>query len=146
MHATLKRMAVEISLEYVGDLRTRAVHGPSRTSLVTDAPVDNHGKGESFSPTDLVATALGSCMLTLMGIAAQAREVDIRGTQVKVEKHMVADPNRRIARLPAEISIPKFVAPEHRRALEHAAETCPVRLSIHPRIDVPLRFAWSEES
>lgn len=144
MGATLIRMAIEIFLEYEGELRTRAVHGPSSTTLVTDAPVDNHGRGESFSPTDLVATALGSCMLTLMGLAARARDLDISGTRVRIEKHMVADPQRRIERLPAQIEVPRPIPPEHRAALEHAAETCPVRLSIHPRIDVPLQFAWTD--
>ena len=92
-------MSVKISCEYLGDLRVRATHGPSGTVLHTDAPVDNHGKGESFSPTDLTATSLATCIMTILGIQAKGLELDFRGLRVDVEKHMTAQPPRRIAKL-----------------------------------------------
>lgn len=137
--------AVEIRLSYQGGLRVQATHGPSGTGLATDAPVDNHGRGESFSPTDLLATALGACMLTLMGITAERLGVDLRGTRVLVEKHMVADPFRRVARLPSVIHVPAHVTEEQRKQLEHAARTCPVHQSLDPRIDRPVQFVWAAE-
>ena len=90
---------VQINVTYQGGLRCQAVHGPSGTTLVTDAPVDNHGKGESFSPTDLVATALGACIPTVMGIVAEREKIDLTGMRVTVQKEMSAEPPRRIARL-----------------------------------------------
>src|SRR5579862_8805022 len=97
---------VQIDIEYQGDLRNDAVHQPSGTHLKTDAPKDNMGKGESFSPTDLVATALGTCMMTLMGIAARSMNVNLSGTRVTVQKEMVATPMRRIGKLGVKISVP----------------------------------------
>src|SRR5271168_3260654 len=97
---------VEIAIVYKGELRCVATHQPSNTALMTDAPKDNHGKGESFSPTDLVATALGTCMLTIMGIAAQTMQVDLTGTKVVVHKEMVAQPTRRIGKLTVKIDVP----------------------------------------
>ncbi len=97
---------VTISVVYQGDLRTQASHGPSHSTLVTDAPVDNQGKGASFSPTDLVATALATCMLTTMGIVAKRHGWVLDGATATVEKHMVADPERRIGRLPVTIRVP----------------------------------------
>ena len=134
---------VSIDIVYQGELRCRATHGPSGGQLVTDAPVDNHGKGESFSPTDLVATALGTCMLTIMGIFAQRHEIDLRGTTVTVQKEMTAVPPRRIARLTTEMRIP--LPPEHpqRAAIERAALTCPVHQSLHPDVEKPVNFVWS---
>ena len=98
---------VEMTLVYEGQLRCAATHGPSGTTLVTDAPVDNHGRGESFSPTDLLATALGSCMLTYVGLAATKHGWQLEGTRLTVKKEMVADPLRRIGRLSVEIRLPK---------------------------------------
>src|SRR5436190_3798228 len=103
-------MAVEIDVVYQGELRCVAKHGPSKTELTTDAPVDNHGKGESFSPTDLVATALGSCILTTMGIVAQRHNIDLTGTRVHVVKEMVQQPIRRIGALPVKLVFPAAVA------------------------------------
>jgi len=100
---------VEIELVYEAGLRTRASHGPSGAALETDAPVDNHGRGESYSPTDLVATALGGCMLTVMGILAERHSWPLDGTRVRIEKHMVAEPLRRIGRLLAEIDFAKGI-------------------------------------
>ena len=99
-------MSVEIDVVYEGQLRCRATDGPSRAQLTTDAPVDNHGKGESFSPTDLVATALGTCMTTLMGIVADRNKLDIAGTKVHVIKEMVQEPVRRIGTLRVAIRVP----------------------------------------
>jgi uncharacterized OsmC-like protein len=133
---------IEIHIDYQGDLRTHAVHGPSQTELITDAPVDNQGKGESFSPTDLVATALGTCMITIMGIVAKRKERDLRGMKLRVEKHMSADAPRRIVRLPVTIEVP--LPPDHsdRALLEASALGCPVFRSVHPDIDKPVTFVW----
>ncbi|MFO1019475.1 MAG: OsmC family protein [Planctomycetales bacterium] len=141
-------MGVEINVVYQGQLRCEATHAPSRNTLVTDAPVDNHGKGESFSPTDLVATGLGACMLTIMGIVAQRHELDITGTTVKVIKEMAAQPARRIGKLEVTITIPadkaaKLTA-EQRQRLETGALTCPVHHSLHPDIEKPVKFIWGE--
>jgi putative redox protein len=135
---------VQIDSVYQGDLRTVATHGPSQQQLVTDAPVDNHGKGESFSPTDLVATALGSCMLTVMGIYAQRHEIDLKGTTVSVQKEMTSEPPRRIAKLTTEIrfSLPK--THPQRETLERIALTCPVHQSLHPDVQKPVQFIWQE--
>ncbi|MCA9727204.1 MAG: OsmC family protein [Candidatus Eisenbacteria bacterium] len=135
-------MAVEVTFVYEGNLRTRATHGPSETELVTDAPVDNHGRGESFSPTDLVATALGTCMLTTMGIYAQTHGLDLTDASAVVRKEMVADPLRRVAALPTRIVVPRPIPPHHREALERVARECPVMQSVHPRIDKPILFEW----
>jgi putative redox protein len=135
---------VEIDITYEGGLRCAAVHGPSGTTLRTDAPKDNMGKGESFSPTDLVAAALGTCMMTIMGIAARTMEVDLTGARVKVVKDMATAPARRIARLKVEISIPRALTPDQRRHLESAAHACPVSKSLHPDVDAPVTFRWGE--
>jgi putative redox protein len=135
-------MSVQIDISYEGGLRCAAVHAPSKTRLLTDAPVDNHGKGESFSPTDLVATALGTCMLTIMGIFAERHAIDLRGTTVTVLKEMAAAPIRRIARLASEIRVPLPESHPQREALERAALTCPVHQSLHPDVEKPVRFVW----
>lgn len=134
---------VEIGIVYEGKLRCIAKHGPSGTVLSTDAPVDNMGRGESFSPTDLVATALGSCMLTIMGILAQRHELNITGTTVTVTKEMTATPPRRIARLGVTINVPAKLSDEDRKRLENGALTCPVHKSLHPDIEIPIRFNWA---
>src|SRR5882724_5013288 len=105
---------VEIKIIYEGQLRCQAVHGPSGTALTTDAPKDNMGKGESFSPTDLMATALGTCILTTMGILAQRHNIDISGTTIRVEKHMITTGLRRIGRLPVEVRFPRQLPDEDR--------------------------------
>ena len=133
---------VAIQLEYQGDLHCRAVHGPSGTELTTDAPKDNQGRGESFSPTDLVATALGSCMLTVMGIMARTLEVDITGTTATVEKEMASEPVRRIQRLSVSIHVPHALSDKSKQCLERAAHTCPVHKSLHPDVQAPISFTW----
>ena len=119
-----------------------AGHGPSGAAILTDAPVDNHGRGESYSPTDLVATALGTCMLTVMGIVARKRDWSFQGATAAVEKGMVADPARRIGRLAVEIRVPGAWDADQRRTLEEAARGCPVFRSVHPDIEIPVRFHW----
>lgn len=133
---------VSIQLEYQGDLHCKAVHGPSETELFTDAPKDNQGRGESFSPTDLVATALGSCMLTTMGILARTLNLSITGTTATVEKEMTSVPSRRIQRLTARIHMPHALGEEDRLKLRRAAETCPVARSLHPDVEQVVEFTW----
>lgn len=133
---------VEIRIEYEGGLRCSAVHGPSGARLSTDAPVDNHGRGQSFSPTDLTATSLGVCMLSVMGIVAERHGWNMTGAGATVEKSMVADPVRRIARLAVRIRVPGIVDPRQREALERAAATCPVHESLSPAVEVSVVFEW----
>jgi putative redox protein len=133
---------VAIQVEYQGDLHCKAVHGPSGTVLTTDAPKDNQGRGESFSPTDLVATALGSCMLSVMGIMARSLNIDIAGTTANVEKEMANAPARMIHRLAVKIHVPHTLSEEHKQRLENAARTCPVHKSMHPDVQMPLEFTW----
>ena len=133
---------ISIQFEYEGDLHCKVVHGPSGTELFTDAPKDNQGRGESFSPTDTVATALGSCMLTTMGILAQTLNLDITGSTATVEKEMTSVPSRRIQRLSVRIHVPQAFGEEDRLKLQRAAETCPVMKSIHPDIEVPFEMTW----
>lgn len=132
---------VEIQVQYRGELRCAAEHGPSGQTLTTDAPVDNHGRGEAFSPTDLVGTALGTCMLTLMGIAARGRDWNLEGARARVTKSMAANP-RRIARLEVEIEVPAALPEEARRVLEEAARSCPVHATLRPETEIPIRFRW----
>ena len=134
---------VEIDIVYNGELRCLATHQPSGTVLATDAPKDNHGKGESFSPTDLVATALGTCMLTIMGIAAQSMQIDLTGTKVVVRKEMAAKPARRIGTLAVTIDVPLSLGEAQRQKLINAAMTCPVHKSMHPDIQMPIDFRWA---
>ena len=133
---------VRIQTEYQGDLHCTSVHTPSKTELSTDAPVDNQGRGESFSPTDLIATSLGTCMLTTMGIVARTLDFDLTGATVTVEKEMSSTPPRRISRLNVAIRVPRTTSPENQQRLENAAHTCPVKKSIHPEIETPIEFVW----
>lgn len=140
-------MSVEMTIVYEGNLRCRATHGPSRVELVTDAPVDNHGKGESFSPTDLVGTALGACILTTMAIVAERNKLDLTGTTVKVVKEMVTQPVRRIGALRVTLAVPAEKAANlsesDREKLTHAAEHCPVHRSLHPDVAAPITISWA---
>lgn len=133
---------VEIQTRYEGSLRSSAVHGPSRTRLVTDAPVDNQGRGESFSPTDLVATALGTCILTTMGIVAERHGWRMEGSEAIVVKHMVADPARRIGRLVVTIRMRGDFDARARETLERTALTCPVHKSLAATVEIPITFEW----
>jgi putative redox protein len=133
---------VRIQTEYQGDLHCTSVHTPSKTELATDAPVDNQGRGESFSPTDLIATSLGTCMLTTMGIVARTLNFDLAGATVTVDKEMTSTPPRKINRLIVAIRVPRTTSPENQQRLENAAHTCPVKKSIHPDIEIPIDFVW----
>ncbi|MFT4649388.1 MAG: putative redox protein [Glaciecola sp.] len=133
---------VQSEITYQGQLRTQATHGPSEASILTDAPVDNRGKGEAFSPTDLVGVALGSCILTLMGITAQDNGWDLGETRVSVSKHMKAQPMRHIARLDLELRIPGEWSEQQREALESSARGCPVMASLGECVTVNLNFQW----
>lgn len=133
---------VEITVNYEGELRCSATHGPSGRILQTDAPVDNNGKGETFSPTDLMATALGSCMATIMGIVAQRREISLEGLSIKVQKHMSEDMPRRIAKLPVEITMPMSEDSPFKDLMVNAALTCPVHKSLREDIEVPITWIW----
>ncbi len=133
---------VSIQFEYQGDLHCQAVHGPSRTALTTDAPKDNHGRGETFSPTDLVATALGSCMLTTMGILARTLNIDMAGSTATVEKEMASSPFRMVHQLTVKIRVPQAVSQENQTKLEQAALTCPVAKTLNPSVEIPTAFTW----
>jgi uncharacterized OsmC-like protein len=134
---------VTLSTIYEGGLRCRATHGPSGTTLITDAPVDNHGKGESFSPTDLVATALGACMMTIMGIVAERHGLDLAGMKAETVKEMSKEPPRRIAGLRTRLTVPLPAHHPQRQLLEQAAHTCPVHKSLDPSIDAAIEFVWA---
>jgi putative redox protein len=133
---------VRIDVVYEGNLRTTATHVPSGAKLATDAPKDNEGLGETFSPTDLVATALGTCMLTTMGILAKRKGIRIEGAGVSVEKHMVADPLRRVGRLTVRFDLPGALSADERKILENAALTCPVHRSLRADVDIPVEFRY----
>ncbi len=133
---------VEISVRYTGDLHCAATHGPSKTEIATDAPTDNKGKGESFSPTDLVATALASCMATTVGIAAQDHGLDLKGMTVKIGKEMSKDAPRRIVALPSEVHFPLPPNTPQRALLEQVVLNCPVHKSLPPEIERPTKFFW----
>jgi len=137
---------VSTQVLYEGDLHCQATHGPSSNQLTTDAPVDNHGRGESFSPTDLVGTALGTCILTVMDIAARKRGLDLTGARATVEKTMATAPVRRIAKLAVEVHLPSSPSAEDRAFLEQVARTCPVEKSLHPDVEVPVTIHWGSAS
>jgi putative redox protein len=135
---------VRIDVSYCGDLRCEAEHGPSHMRLMTDAPVDNQGRGEAFSPTDLVATALGTCVSTIMGIYARRQGLSLAGLRVAVDKEMSAVSPRRISRLTLTIDMPAELAPKDRQALERCLENCPVRLSLHPEVVIAATFRYPD--
>lgn len=126
---------------YLGDLRTTSIHLQSGTEIVSDAPLDNNGKGEAFSPTDMVANALATCMMTIMAIKAKDLNVDLKGSTANVTKFMNAEP-RRIATIEIEFDIIGTQNDKEKIILERAALTCPVFLSLHPDIDKNIVFHW----
>ena len=133
------------AIEYKGELRTQALHLFSGTQIITDAPLDNQGKAQSFSPTDLVATALGSCMLTLMGISARYHDWNIEGTKVEITKKMASEP-RRIIGVDVIITMPAGVYDSKKKQiLENTARTCPVAKSLHPDIIQDVTFIYPEK-
>ena len=136
-------MAVEITGRYGGQLGVELTHGPSGAQLRTAAPVDNNGDGSSFSPTDLVASALVSCIVTIMGIVAERDGVDLSDLTFRVEKHMRSDP-RRIDSLPIQIQMPAGITATQRKKLERAATTCPVCRSLLPEIECDVTFSYPD--
>ncbi len=127
---------------YNGQLRTSATHLRSNNTIINDAPVDNHGKGEAFSPTDMVATALGTCILTIMGIAAQKNDINIEGARADVTKVMASDP-RRIAKIEAIINMPqRNYSDKEKRILEQTLDNCPVCQSLHPDMQQDIQIIW----
>ena len=128
-------------ITYVGDLRTTCIHLQSGTEILTDAPTDNHGKGEAFSPTDLVATALGSCMVSIMAIKSKDLEVDLKDSTVSITKIMQAEP-RKIAKIVVVLDMAIETSEKNTTILERSAMTCPVLLSLHPDIEKEVTFNW----
>lgn len=126
---------------YLGGLRTENTHIKSGNTYVTDAPVDNNGKGEAFSPTDTVATGLANCMMTVMGIKAETLDLDMTGATARVTKTMSADP-RRISKIEVIFDFPFEADEKTRKILEHTARTCPVHFSLHPDIARDITFNW----
>ena len=126
---------------YLGDLRTSSIHLQSGTEILSDAPVDNNGKGEAFSPTDILANALATCMMTIMGIKARDMELDLKGSTAEVIKIMNAEP-RRIGAIEIAFEMYGTANIKNRTVLEKAAMTCPVFLSLHPEIDKRIVFNW----
>jgi putative redox protein len=135
---------VEINITYEGGLHCKAVHGPSGAVVVTDAPVDNHGKGEGFSPTDLAAASLGVCLLTVMGIACQDRNIKMKGTTCRIEKHMSSDTPRRIIKIVADINFLKGIPFDKRGLLEAVALHCPVAKSLNQDMEVIMNFNFPD--
>jgi uncharacterized OsmC-like protein len=134
---------VEIKLSYEGDLHCSAIHGPSGKVLVTDAPVDNNGLGQAFSPTDLVATGLAACVATVIGIVARRKQIAVEGMEVVARKFMSDAPPRRISRIELDVTVPLPSDHPDRGLLESAARGCPVHHSIHPDIEVVMNWNWS---
>ncbi len=131
---------------YIGNLRTKAKHVASGTEIITDAPIDNHGKGEYFSPTDLAATAFASCILTIMGIGSETYKYNMDGTRVEVTKIMGTNP-RRIAEIKASFYFPNFgFTKKQKDILIHIIDTCPVALSLHPDIKKVIVFIFNDET
>jgi putative redox protein len=133
-----------VKTTYLGDLRTDSMHLQSGNTLITDAPTDNMGKGEAFSPTDLLATATGTCILTTMAIVAQRDDIELAGSEVEVTKIMTQSPPRRVARLEINLKMKTNIAlsPEQIQKLENTAHKCPVSLSLHPDVEQVLMFEW----
>jgi putative redox protein len=137
-------MSVKMSVRYVGGLRCELHHGPSGARVETDAPTDNHGKGQAFSPTDLVGAALASCAVTTMGIKAPAAGIVFESAEVAVEKTMTSTPPRRIARLDLAFAMPAGLSWSHRAALEAIARGCPVALSLSGDVELTMRFDYPD--
>jgi putative redox protein len=130
-----------IQTTYLGDLRTEATHLQSGTKIITDAPTDNQGKGEAFSPTDLLAESLAGCILTTMAIAARTHHINMDGTKCEVTKVMVANP-RRVAEVIIDLKFPAEYSDKEKKVLELAANGCPVAISLHPDLKKTIDFGW----
>ena len=136
---------VKIEIEHTGGLHSEAVHVQSGSRLRTDAPLDNGGKGESFSPTDLVATALGTCITTTMDLYAKQNGISVDGTKASVIKHMSSQPVRRISKLEVAVELPLPANHPRRAALENAALNCPVKKSLSAEMEIPITFSWRDD-
>src|ERR1700675_3711179 len=136
---------IKIEIEHPGNLHSEAVHTQSGTRLTTDAPLDNGGQGESFSPTDLFATALGTCMTTPMDLYAKRNGYTITGTKAVVVKHMTSQPVRRVGKLEVLITIPLPADHPQRATLEKVALNCPVQKSLNPEMEIPVTFSWGDD-
>ena len=128
---------------YAGQLRTEATHVASGKIIQTDAPLDNHGRGEAFSPTDLVSTALGACMMTIMGIVAERHQWPLVDSTFEIVKHMSTEAPRRIAQIDVTFRLPATLSPSDRTLLERSAHTCPVTLSLHPDVKQNVVFIYA---
>ena len=133
---------VKMSVVYEGGMRCSAVHGPSKSNLETDAPADNHGKAERFSPTDLVGAALATCIATTLGILGRGKDWKLEGMRLDVVKEMSSSGPRRIARLAVEIWMPHALGEADRAEIERIAHSCPVHRSLNPEIEAPVIFHW----
>lgn len=132
---------VKVEAVYTGQKHTKITHGPSQSVIETDAPKDNNGKGETFSPTDLTAAALGSCLLTVMAISAEQEGLDMTGARAEVIKEMAADP-RRVAKLTVSVTMPSGIPESARAKLETIARGCPVARSLAEALEAPMTFEW----
>jgi putative redox protein len=135
-------MGVRIDVRYAGELHCALTHGPSGSQVETDAPKDNAGKGEAFSPTDLLAASLASCAVTTMAIKAPGEGIDFGDADATIEKIMTTSGPRRVAQLEAVLHLSSRLSPEHRERLEAIARSCPVALSLSPDVDVEMRFVY----
>ena len=137
-------MSVQVDVVYEGHLKCKAAHGPSGAAVTTDAPTDNGGKGELFSPTDLVGAALGACVLTILGLVADRHGWSLAGSTARVVKEMVATPVRRIGSLKTVVTVAggAKLSPEDRKRLEAALDACPVKKSLHPDVAVPIEYVY----
>lgn len=136
---------VKITAEYAGSLHCTVRHGPSDAAIDTDAPRDNQGRGEAFSPTDLVGAALATCAMTIMGIVARKEGIELQGMSAELDKGMVAEPRRRIGSLPLRIRVPGALTAQQKDKLENAARTCPVASSLHQDIEAAIAFEYPDE-
>jgi putative redox protein len=131
-----------VKTTYLGELRTENIHLQSGSKMITDAPLDNRGKGEAFSPTDLLATSLGTCIMTIMGMRAMDKGIDLIDTEIEITKIMASDP-RRVGEVILEFNFPKKgYSKEEKNFIESIAATCPVPLSVHPELKQTIRFNW----
>ena len=129
------------SVIYQGSLRCSCTHLQSATVIETDAPTDNRGKGERFSPTDLLCVSLATCMVTTMGIRASDMQVNLDGTTISITKYMLSNP-RRIGKIGIELQLPEGISPENQSILQKIGDNCPVMKSIHPDIELEINYQW----
>ena len=134
-------MSVEVKSVYQGQLTIQSSHGPSGAQIATTAPADNGGTGDLFAPTDLLATALGNCMMTIMGLVADREKIDLTGSTIRVEKNMRANP-RRVQKVITEFDMPQGLTEDQKKKLAKAADTCPVKQSLHPDVEIEVKFNW----